>query len=102
MNRLWDRPDTQTNQVLAIGESIMGNNEEFGVEGSNFIIFTFGEKHSGEYRCKVRDGQVTHTVKLSQDDFPHSSEKIISNKSSIPSFHLSLILSSLTVYLLLL
>lgn len=99
VNRYWDRPDTETKQALAIGDNIYGN-DGFGVEGSNLIIFSVAEKHVGEFRCRVRDGQVTHTVKLSQDDFPHASEKIVYNNSSILGHSLYLTLILLSVYLL--
>ena len=98
---MWDRPDTEDHHVLAIGDQIMAESEEFSVEGSNFIILKVGEKHVGQYRCKVSEvseGQVTHslTLKLAGDqETPppsHSSERIISNNSSIPGHSLYLLL----------
>ena len=87
-------------QALAIGDNILVE-DGYGAEGSNLIIFSLAEKHVGEYRCKVREGQVTHTVQLSQDDFPHSSEMIVHSNSSIVS-SLSLSLTLLYVLSLLL
>lgn len=71
------------------------------MDGSNLIIPSLAERHVGQYRCRVRDGQVTHTVKLSQDDFPHTSEKIVYNNSSILSMSVFMTFLS-ALYLLLL
>merc|ERR1712150_177429 len=100
VNRYWDRPDTDSNQVLAIGDNLMASGQEFSVEGSNFIILKLAEKHVGQYRCKVSEGQVTHslTLELAGDhqvpSHSSSSERIISNSSSIlgHSFYLLLLL----------
>lgn len=77
----------------------MAETQEFAVEGSNFIILKVAEKHVGQYRCSVSEGQVTHslTLELSGDEVPShssSSERIISNSSSIlgHSFYLILLL----------
>ena len=95
VNRFWDRPDSENNQVLAIGNKILHDPQEFAVEGGNFIILKVGEKHVGQYRCKVSEGQVTHTlaIKSSADEIHlHSSERITSNNSSILSHSLYLLL----------
>ena len=107
VNRVWNRPDTENNQLLAIGDTIMHNQQEFAVEGSNFIILKVSEKHVGQYRCTVSGGQVTHTLALkSSEDVVarHSSERITSNTSntsSILSHSLYLVLLLLFPLLLL-
>ena len=73
--------------------------QEFAVEGSNFIILNLADKHVGQYRCRVSNGEVTHslTLKLSGDQGQgsspsSSSERIISNNSSILGHSLYLLL----------
>ena len=108
VNRVWVRPDTENNQILAIGNKILHEpQQEFAVEGSNFIILKVSEKHVGQYRCTVSGGQVTHTLALkSSEDVVarHSSERITSNTSntsSILSHSLYLVLLLLFPLLLL-
>merc|ERR1712173_584652 len=98
VNRYWS--NGATNQALAIGDNVFGNNPDFEVDGNNLIILSLAEKHVGQYKCRVKDGEVVHKVMISPDDVPHSSEKIISNSCSILSQSVSLI-SSLSIYLLL-
>ena len=97
VNRYWS--NGATNQALAIGNEVFDNNPDFEVDGSNLIILSLAEKHAGQYRCTVKDGEVMHTVRISADETPHTSEKIVSNSSSILSQSVSL--TSLCIYLLL-
>jgi len=95
VNRVWNRPDTENNQLLAIGDTIMHNQQEFAVEGSNFIILKVAEKHVGQYRCSVGSqsvSQVTHSLSLKLAEDSSSSERIISNNSSILGHSLYLFL----------
>ena len=98
-NRIWDRPDKGNNRQLAVGDLVMKDPQEFAVEGNTLIILKVGQKHVGQYRCKVSEGQVTHTLALksSADEVQlHSSERITSNTSNTSS------ILSHSLYLLLL
>ena len=72
----------------------MHNQQEFAVEGSNFIILKVAEKHVGQYRCSVGNegSQVTHSLSLKLAEDSSSSERIISNNSSILGHSLYLFL----------